>query len=697
MSGSHFTTPGRIDVVFIRKSTQGQDEAAQRANVEGMLRDRGVHVQEARWFSGTVGRRKVRANAEFNRLMALVEADKVGTVYVESQDRWGTGDRPELFSLLGTLRQHGTRLFDLRAGKDLTEKDLATELLAFVGSIKSEKELQDIAYRSLRSRVNNFKDTGSWPTGTHPYGYGKVCLTPDGKVLWVWQPVNRARGQVFYPAEDGPFTGPSGMRLAAGPELAKIPRKAKGQIIKLVPSNDPDRVRAVRLVFDLFTRVGLSRRQTSARLNAEGLRFNGRPFTVPAVRNILCNPAYAGHTVFGKVQTGTLSTFDAKGLIVEVKDKREGRDRDAAECLVRENTHEPLIDPATWERAREKMASEGERTSHSPRNPAYYLKQLLVCGHCGKGMTGRTENWHGKKLVIYVCASYVTSRCNGYRSPCGYQRITHEEAERLLLDKIVELDLPLDDTASESARANIHARLDQLRFEGIESIRQMDRWIAEGVRELTDYLDEFYGTDAPAFRRLRELARHHYQRIETPERSFTGLSLDLAAFKEAVREAEAEVVAEARARLEELAQEHKDLTRVWARASDRQQAVLKEDIAELEDQMAEMEERAVPLTERLDALRRRIKDRVAERRKLLDEWPALEARERGESLRRLFKTVTLFWEKTYHPPAQGRKRKTARQGRYSYALQWDKVQWAFADFDLLCCSPRTPASGRPAT
>src|SRR5262249_44277407 len=148
-------------------------EGGQKSNVENMLRDRAVHIPDTNWFEGTVSRRKVKANAAFNRLMSLVESDKVGTVYVESQDRWGTKDRVELYALLGTLREHGTRLFDLKAGKDLTEKDISTELLAFVNSIKSQKELEDVAYRSLRTRVNLFRDTGSWPTGTHPYGYGK--------------------------------------------------------------------------------------------------------------------------------------------------------------------------------------------------------------------------------------------------------------------------------------------------------------------------------------------------------------------------------------------------------------------------------------------------------------------------------------------------------------------------------------------
>ena len=47
--------------------------------------------------------------------------------------------------------------------------------------------------------MNNFKDTGTWPTGAHPFGYGKACYTPEGKLVWEWQPVSRSKGQVFYP------------------------------------------------------------------------------------------------------------------------------------------------------------------------------------------------------------------------------------------------------------------------------------------------------------------------------------------------------------------------------------------------------------------------------------------------------------------------------------------------------------------
>jgi hypothetical protein len=698
------TTKNRIDVVFIRKSTQSQDEGGQTGNVGEMLRKAGVHVADANWFVGTVSRRKVKANAQFVQLMQLVEADKVATVYVESQDRWGTADRAELFTLLGTLRGHGTRLYDLRAGKDLTEKDVATELLAFVNSVKSEKELQDIAYRSLRTRVNNFKDTGSWPTGTHPYGYGKRCYSPDRRVLWEFQPVNRSKGQVFYPDADG--------TLVAGPTDVRIPSKDKRDVVKLVPSNNPDFVRAVKLVFDLYTRVGLSRRQISTRLNGEGLTFNGGPFTHPDVQNILTNPAYMGDTHFGKVQTGELHTFDANGILVEVKAKRERPRRAISERLVRENTHEPLVDRKTWQLAQQKLTAEKDRTSFSPRNPAYYLKQLFVCAHCGKGMRGRCESYPGTKVktVVYVCSSYINGRIGGYQTKCGYHRITHADAERMLLDKIAERGIPFDVDSSTGARANLEARLDRLGYESDESHEQWHKWVEEGVEALIDYLKETYGANDDSVRRLSKAARSLYSwgwltksqiaslpasptaPLPTPAESRKAMrdgptpdqQLALNEFKKVLQKSEATIAAEAERKVANLSEDHKTYTLAWAKANDLQQGVLKQELTRLEEELSKWKPRATPLRMRLEAFAKAEAERNAEFQKIRDEWPTLESREKGEALRRLFKTVRLSWEPHFHPPSAKptRPRKTKREGRYSYTLQTDRTEWYFVTSDL---------------
>jgi len=662
--------PGRVNAVFIRKSSKPQDEQAQVDNVRAMLKAKGVPVDDDRWFTTTVSRRKVKADAEFRRLMDLVEADRVSTVYVESQDRWGTKDRPELFTLLGTLREHDTRLYDLRADRDLTEKDLATELLMFVGSVKSEQELKDIAYRSLRSRVGNFLRTGSWPTGTHPFGYAKACYGPDGGTLkWVWHPVNRSKGQVFN-------AGPGG--LTPGSDGVKIPRKHREDIIKLVPNRNADYVRAVRLVYDLYTRVGLSRRQISTRLNGEGMLFNGKHFTHSAVTGILRNPAYAGDTVFGKVQTGELYTFNAEGGIVEAKEVADERNRDVSRCLVMRDTHEPLVDRKTWELAEDKLKAERRRTSHAPRNPAYYLKQIFVCGHCGKSMAARSENGR----VVYVCSSYLKGRQNGHPSSCGYHSIKHEDAERLLLDKIEELNLPFDTAASEGARANLEQRLARLGQEDEASVSQWEAWIGEAVNDLIDYLDEAYELDDHrTVQRLRKLALGFY--CDKTTGSFANLPLALREFRKALKAAERQAVERAKARLTELREEHRNLTLTWARATENMQDVLKREIVALEGQMAEWEPRTLPISERLEKLYQAEAERQEERQRLLAEWPKLENREKGEALRRLFDTVELRWDREFHPAREKptRPRKMDRPGRYTYTLRRDRIKWHLASLD----------------
>jgi hypothetical protein len=669
----------RVNVVFIRKSTQAQDEGGQLANVGNMLRDVGVHVPERCWFVGTVGRRKVKSNAEFNRLMEMVENDQVGTVYVESQDRWGTADRGELFSLLKTLRDHSTKLYDLRAGKDLTEKDIANELLAIVNSIKSEKELQDISYRSLRTRVNNFKETGSWPTGPHPFGYGKECLTREGKSLWVWQPVSKARGQLFLRGPDG--------KLTPGRKDILIPRKGKEDRIKLVPSNNPEYVESVKLVFDLYTRVGLSRRKIAVKLNEEGRKFYSRPFSQAFVTGILRNPAYAGDTHFGKNRTGTLHTFDAKALVVELKGPQEKEKRDEAERIVKKDTHEALIERETWERAAKKLKSEQERRTFSPRNPAYYLKQLFVCGHCGKGLIGHShiDPTTKAKTPGYKCITSANARASGEKVACGYHWISHKDAEQLLLDKMKRMGLEYDETQSEPARANIKTRLANLGREGDDDFRKWNKWIEDGMRALIEHFRQTLGPDDSALKKISALADCFYRGLDLDLVAWKSkLPMTRAAFLEAVQEAEAKSVNAAKEKVAALKADHGRYTKKWVEASDLMQGVMKQELDRMEAEIREWEPHTVPLRERLNSLHEAEQVRDGERNKLLAEWPTLEAREKGEALRRLFGTVTLFWKKWFQPAAKKptRVRKTNRPGRYRYTLERDQTKWTFATTDL---------------
>jgi hypothetical protein len=101
----------------------------------------------------------------------------------------------------------------------------------------------------------------------------------------------------------------------------------------------------------------------------------------------------------------------------------------------------------------------------------------------------------------------------------------------------------------------------------------------------------------------------------------------------------------------------------------------------LEMEIQDAKRRAVRLSERVERLVKEESRLIRERRQLIAEYPTMAARERGEAFRRIFKTVTLFWKRIFHPALENptKPRKTNRPGRYSFELQQDQIIWVFAD------------------
>jgi hypothetical protein len=312
---------------------------------------------------------------------------------------------------------------------------------------------------------------------------------------------------------------------------------------------------------------------------------------------------------------------------------------------------------------------------------------LFVCGHCKKAMVGRTEtDWTTrKKTVVYVCSTYVRGRCGGHEVPCGYHRITHGDAERMLLGKVEELGLEFDRAACDGAKANIKERLARLGHEDQRAVDRWEEWVDEGIKAFVRYLADVHGLRDYALGDVSHLGINHYACGEdNGDVRLDAVAAGLTDLRAAITAAEQAAVDKARGRLAALKQEHKTLTLAWAKASDQQQAVLKEEIEWLEGEVREWEPRTVPLTSRLKELFAAEAERQGERQRLLTEWPSLDSREKGESLRRLFKTVTLYWDRTFHPASERptRPRKTDRAGRFSYRLDLGRTEWAFAASDL---------------
>ena len=120
----------------------------------------------------------------------------------------------------------------------------------------------------------------------------------------------------------------------------------------------------VRRIFDECI-AGRGRRQTARDLNADGVATqSGRgSWHQASVGWILANPLYAG--------------------------------RVRLNGYVYDGQHEPIIDPATWDRAAKVRAaartSPGKGVGRQPTGPHLFTKGLLRCGRCGAAMTPITQ------------------------------------------------------------------------------------------------------------------------------------------------------------------------------------------------------------------------------------------------------------------------------------------------------------------
>ena len=166
------------------------------------------------------------------------------------------------------------------------------------------------------------------------------------------------------------------------------------------------------------------------------------------VAGILDNEVYLGHTV------------NCKTTVASYKDKRK-LERPESEWLRFENTHEAIIDQATWDIVRKVRAGKRRRTSMGDLNK---YNGLLCCSDCGsklyfvRGTTIKPENY-----------SFICSR---YRKHMGEEQCTPHSIKEVVLDEII---------LEEIRKATYYARAKTKEF--VEFINKKSS--SENRRELT--------------------------------------------------------------------------------------------------------------------------------------------------------------------------------------------------------------------
>lgn len=126
-----------------------------------------------------------------------------------------------------------------------------------------------------------------------------------------------------------------------------------------------------------------------------------------SIRVILNNPVYLGQTTFGRTK-------------VKGKTKKKKVATDESEWIVVENTHDPIIDKATWNLAHDIMKN---RRRETKSGETQMFAGLVKCSDCGSALNVSRNAKTGKytSFSCWVYKNYGKERCTSHA--IGYKTL----------------------------------------------------------------------------------------------------------------------------------------------------------------------------------------------------------------------------------------------------------------------------------
>lgn len=333
-----------------------------------------AHYTDDGWSGGNFER------PDWKRMIADIEAGKVCRVIVKDMSRAGrdylqTGFYTEVF-----FRQHGVHFIAIANGVD-SEDQNSNEFAPFL-NIMNEWYLRDQSRKV--SAAYKIKGTSGKHTSTHAiYGYKK---DPENKDHWIID----------------------GEAAAVVRRIYHLALEGYGQYkIAEILTNEKVECPAYYLAV---------RGSGSHKNNVDMTRpydWNGNTVGI-----MLTKPEYLGHTV--NFRTSQKS----------YKDKRVNNAPE--DWLIFENTHEAIIDKATWERVQEIRQTVRRTDTTGEANP---LTGLMFCADCGAKMYNH-RNRNARFLNDnYNCSAYTRTATRETRLCCSHS-ISTRTVRTLLLETI---------------------------------------------------------------------------------------------------------------------------------------------------------------------------------------------------------------------------------------------------------------------
>jgi DNA invertase Pin-like site-specific DNA recombinase len=423
----------RKAIVYLRQSSEKQvrqNKESQRLQYDVAERMRALGWKQVEIVDGDLGSSAAMASARregFERVLSSVALGEVGIVGSREVSRLSRTDK-DWCRLLEVCQIFGTLIADEQQVYDLNYLD--DQLVLGIKGTLSVVELKVIRQRMLagqESKARRGELFKRLPVGYAADALGKIALHPDRRVC---------------------------------------------EAIQLVFAKFRERW-SVRQTFQWF-------RDHDVELPANPIRGTRLVWKIPSqslVRDILCNPFYAGAYVWGRRPITTL-------LVEGRLEKRQSAMRRAEECRVFiKDHHVGYIDWATYEEnqrmiRRNSVNWQGDESMAAIRAGQGLLVGLLRCGHCGRKL--HVRYWGGRGTnARYLCKGDYDDGgqyCIGFGGSSVDRRVG-QEVLKVISPLGAEASLrALEDLSAGDAaqRAGLSNKLTQLEYEAKKAFEQYD-------------------------------------------------------------------------------------------------------------------------------------------------------------------------------------------------------------------------------
>ena len=197
---------------------------------------------------------------------------------------------------------------------------------------------------------------------------------------------------------------------------------------------DEEAAPVVRRIFALAL-SGMSCRQIAAALNSEGVPSPAAYAKLPVAKPGPYSGLWSSERISAMLQNETYIGNMVQGRMVRISYKSKKCLRQSPEdWVVVEGTHEPLIDPETFNKAQLLISS---RRSTRSRTYDFLLKGLIFCRECGHPLAVlNRKNAAGEDVLYFVCRTYQRFTKAGV---CTCHSIKEETVNEAVLAKVREV------------------------------------------------------------------------------------------------------------------------------------------------------------------------------------------------------------------------------------------------------------------